>query len=227
MSMSPCRAFWRDPHRGRPGGRRRRLEAFNAARWAAGAFLLAALGLFTIPGAVRAETNSALGGIGGVANGTLLGGDGTGTATVTLNVTDLAFVKQARDLAGAVLPDSATVSAEQVIWFVLYVDNTTSHPAADLQLTDSLDESQFLYVPGTLATADAPSGAGDAALWAAAWTPLTDATGAPDDAASWVDTGGMPGPDRVTVGAVPGQQNQLLGVPGLTRRAIRFQVRVR
>jgi hypothetical protein len=227
MRTSPFRASWRDFHRGRPGIRRRRLEAFNAVRWAAWAFLLAALGLLTIHRPAHAATNSALGGIGGLANGTLLGGDGTGTATVTLEVTDLGFVKQSRDLTGAVLPDSATVSAEQLIWFVLYVDNPTSHPAEDLQLTDSIDESQFTYVPGTLATADAPSGSDDATLWAAAWSPLTDGTGAPDDAASVSDTGGPSGPDRVTVGAVPAQTNQSLGVPGLTRRAIRFQVRVR
>lgn len=191
-----------------------------------GAFLLAVLALFVIPLTARADTNSARGGIAGIANGTLLGGDGTGTATVTLNVTDLSFVKQSRDLAGAVLPDSAGVSADQVIWFVLYVDNPTGYPAADLQLTDAIDEAQFAYLPGTLAIADVPSGSSDAALWSAAWAPLTDALGAPDDAASVADSGGPAGLDRVTMGAVAGQQNQLVGVPGLTRRAIRFQVRV-
>ena len=43
----------------------------------------------------------------------------------------------------------------------------------DLQLTDPLNETQFTYVPGSLAVTTVPSGATNAAMWSATWTPLT------------------------------------------------------
>jgi uncharacterized repeat protein (TIGR01451 family) len=167
-----------------------------------------------------------MGGIGGINNGTLAGGDGTGSAQVTINVTDLALVKQARDLRGVVLPAGANVAAGQEIYFVLYLDNSTPLPADDLQLTDLLDESQFTYVSHTLAVAAAPTGSDDSALWAATWTPLSDDLGAPDDIASIVNTSGPSGLDRVTIGTVAGQSNQSARVPGQSLLAIRFRVRV-
>ena len=173
-----------------------------------------------------AATNAAIGGIGGMNNGTILGGDGTGTAVVTFNVTDLALVKQARDLRGIVLPAGASVAAGQDLYFVLYVDNPTPYPVDDLRLTDALNEAQFAYVPNSLARATAPSGATDAALWSAPWTPLTDVPGAPDDVASIVDSGGPAGGDRLTLGAVAGQANQPGVIPPLSRVAIRLRVRV-
>jgi len=166
-----------------------------------------------------------LGGIGGLANGTLSGGDGTGTAQVTLNVVDLALVKQARDLTGRVLPNDSDVAAGQEIWFVLFVDNATSSPADSIRITDALTESEFTYVPNSLETVSVTSGSSDAAMWAANWTPVTDATGG-SDAASIVDTGGPPGPDRITIGDVPTQANRLTRVPGNTRVAVRFRARV-
>lgn len=171
-------------------------------------------------------TNAATGGIGGTNNGTLLGGDGTGPAVVTFNVTDLALVKQARDLQGNVLVNGANVVAGQDIFFVLFVDNTTSAPVADLQLTDLLNEAQFTYVPNTLAVATAPSSSSDAAMWAATWNAVTDAPGVPDDVASFVDTGGPGGRDRLTLGSVLAQANQTAVLPPMTRLAIRFRVRV-
>jgi uncharacterized repeat protein (TIGR01451 family) len=178
------------------------------------------------PPEARAVTNSATGGISGINNGTLSGGDGTGSAQVTFGVTDLALVKQARDLLGVPLPSGSNVAAGQDIYFVLFVDNTTPYPADDLGLTDLLDESQFTYVPGTLAAAAVPSGSNDATMWAATWTPLSDDVGAPDDPASITDTGGPAGRDRITIGAVASQTNQSLQIPGNTLRAIRFRVRV-
>jgi len=50
------------------------------------------------PDNVRAATNSVQAGIGGVNNDTLIGGDGTGAAQITINSAGLALVKQARDL---------------------------------------------------------------------------------------------------------------------------------
>ena len=156
-------------------------------------WLFVLLGWALLAGAVpaHAATNVATGGIGGTNNGTLLGGDGTGPAVVTFNVTDLALVKQARDLRGAVLPDGGNVAAGQDLYFVLYVDNATPYPIDDLQLTDPLNEAQFTYVPSSLAVATVPSGSSDAALWSATWIPLTDDPGGPDDIASIVDSGAV------------------------------------
>ena len=95
--------------------------------------------------------------------------------------------------------------AGQEIYFVLYVDNVTDYPVGDIDITDQLDESAFTYIPGSLETATAPTGADDATLWAATWQPATDQTGGPDDTASAIDTGRAPGPDRITAGPAPGQ----------------------
>ena len=190
--------------------------------------LLVILGsaLLSGPAPAFAATNAATGGVGGTNNGTLVGGDGTGPALVTFNVIDLALVKQARDVQGAVLPNASNVAAGQDLYFVLYVDNPTPYAVADLQLTDVLNEAQFTYVPNTLSLANVASGSSDAAMWAASWTPLTDDTGAPDDIASIIDTGGAAGRDRLTVGGVSGQANQTAQIPATSRLVIRFRVRV-
>ena len=188
--------------------------------------VLAVTWLLSLPPPALAVDNAATGGIGGHDNGTLLYGDGTGEARVTILVTDLALIKQARDLSGTVLPGGTDVSPGQDLYFVLYVDNPTDVDVTDLQLTDALDETAFTYVPGTLEQAVVPSGSSDAAIWAATWNPLTDAPGAPDDAGSVVDTGGAPGPDRITIGAVPAQPNQTVNVPQGALHAVRFRVTV-
>ena len=196
------------------------------ARLRSGLLVLLGTALLSGPHPASAATNVATGGIGGTNNGTLVGGDGTGPAVVTFNVTDLALVKQVRDLRGVVLPDGANVAAGQDVYFILYVDNTTPYPVDDLELTDPVNEAQFTYVPNSLAVTTVPSGATDAALWSATWTSLSDDTGAPDDAASIVDSGGPPGRDRLTIGAVAGQANQATVIPPMTRIAIRFRARV-
>ena len=196
--------------------------------WLRSLSLIALLGgvLATGPPSAIAATNSALGGIGGINNGTLINGDGTGAAQITINRTVLALEKQARDLAGTVLPGGANVNSGQVIYFVLYVDNSTVFTATNIQLTDLLDETQFTYVPNSIETTVVPTGSSDAAIWAGVWSALTDAVGGPDDIASITDTGGPAGLDRVTVGAVAGQVNQNLNIPGSSLRAIRFRATV-
>jgi len=184
--------------------------------------------VFTVLWATSAfpAVNAVTGGIGGINNGTLRGGDGTGTARITLNVSGLALVKQARDLSGNVLPVNADVVSGQEIWFVLYVDNTSPIPAADLRITDQLNELEFAYIPGTIGMKVVPTGSGDAIIWAGSWNALSDSLGGPDDEASILDTGGPADPDHLTVGSVPGQVNGPLDVPGSSIRAIRFRVRV-
>jgi hypothetical protein len=171
-------------------------------------------------------TNAVLGGIGGINNGTLSGGDGTGTATIDLNSVTLAVVKQARDISGIVLPGGANVASGQEIYFVIYVDNTTNFSAYDLRITDSINEAEFTYVTDSIEFSQSPTGSNNAAIWAAAWSSATDAVGAPDDLASITDSGGIPGLERVTAGNVTGQVNLQLNIPSLTIAAFRFRVLV-
>lgn len=175
---------------------------------------------------VYAATNAAMGGIGGLNNGTLIGGDGTGPARIEINSVQLALVKEARDLSGAVLPANADVNPGQEIYFILYVDNVTDVAANRVTIRDAIDEAQFTYVADSLETTSVASGANAATRWAGSWTPLTDTSGGPDDEASILDTGGPTGADRLTVGDVSGQANLVLQVPAQTQWAIRFRVRV-
>ncbi len=143
---------------------------------------------------------------------------------LTVNSVQLALVKQARDLSGTVLPDSSNVTSGQVIYFVLYVDNTTAYQAGDLRMTDLINEAEFTYIPNSMATTMVPSGSGDAAIWAGAWTPITDNVGGPDDMGSITDSGGPAGLDRLTSGAEAFQMNQTINIPGNSLLALRFQV---
>ena len=191
-------------------------------------FVSALLGwtMALVPPSASAATNRALGGIGGIDNGTFIGGDGTGEAQITLEKVDLSLVKQARDTGGNVLADNANVTPGQQIWFVLYIDNVTDFPAAGIRISDILDESEFTYVPDSLESTTVTSGADDATLWASPWASLTDAVGAPDDIASIADTGGPPDKETLTVGEVTGQQNDPVTIPAQTIRAVRFRVTV-
>ena len=144
------------------------------------------------PASLHAAVNSATGGINGINNGTLIGGDGTGTAQIEINSVQLALVKEARDLAGNVLAPDANVSPNQEIYFVLYVDNITDFLAYRFTIEDAIDETQFTYIPNSLEMTTEVSGANAALRWAGNWAPLTDAVGGPDDEASVVDTGGPP-----------------------------------
>ncbi len=178
------------------------------------------------PAGVHAATNSATGGIGGLNNGTLIGGDGSGPAQIEINSVQLALVKEARDLAGNVLAAGADVAVNQEVYFVLYVDNITDFSAYRLTIEDAIDEAQFTYVANSLEATTVVSGADAATRWAGLWTPLTDALGGPDDEASVLDSGGPAGPDLLTVGEVAGQANLPLAIPAQTHWAIRFRVRV-
>jgi hypothetical protein len=178
------------------------------------------------PAGVHAATNSATGGINGINNGTLIGGDGTGAAQIEINSARLALVKEARDLAGTVLSDGANVAPNQEIYFVLYVDNITDVLADSFTIEDAIDETQFTYIPNSLETTNVASGSDAVGRWAGIWTALTDAIGGPDDEASIGDTGGPAGPDHLAVGEVSGQVNLPLQIPAQTQWAIRFRVTV-
>jgi hypothetical protein len=190
------------------------------------ALLITLLSALIASASVFAATNSATGGINGLNNGTLIGGDGTGTAQIEINSLQLALVKEARDLAGTVLAANADVTPGQEIYFVLYVDNITDVEAYRLTIQDAIDEAQFTYIADSLEATIVAGGANAATRWAGIWTPLTDALGGPDDEASILDTGGPAGPDLLTVGDVAGQANLFLQIPAQTQWAIRFRVRV-
>lgn len=175
---------------------------------------------------LQAGTNTVRAGIGGLDNGTLDGGDGTGTGRVTINTVDLALIKQARDLSGGVLPDGAAVSSGQELYFVLYVDNPTAVAAVDIRIIDSLNEAEFTYIPDSLQTTTVASGSGSAAIWAGPWTVCSDSLGPPDDVASITDSSAPAGLDRITAGRAAGQINQVVNIPDHSLWAIRFRVRV-
>lgn len=176
------------------------------------------------PVGLRAEINFVTGGIAGIDNGTLANGDGTNDARIEVSGLTLELVKQARNLAGTVLPNGSTVSAGQQIYFVLYVDNTTLYPAKDIRITDLIDEAQFTYVDDSLEETAVASGSDDTAIWNGTWLARSDGTG--DDAASAQDTGGGSESDRITIGAVPAQANQPVEIPGSSLLAFRFLVTV-
>ena len=161
-----------------------------------------------------AVTNTVVGGIGGLDNGTLLGGDGTGSAQVTLNVVDLALVKEARTIRGAPLASDADVISEQEIYFVLYVKNRCPQAGSEIQIRDPLDVEAFTFIPSSLQIAIVPIDTPLDALWTIPWQALTDqAGGAQDDVASI----GEPDPEThrrlITVGATPEQPNRTAYVP--------------
>jgi hypothetical protein len=186
-------------------------------------FAIAALLLLAVPFAASAATNSVKAGIGGVGNGTVEGGDGTGSASVTIGQTGLRLRKQARDLAGNPLPDGSAVAASQTIYFLLWVSNPTPFPVGDLRIVDPLNESEFTYVADSLQGAVAPLAA-EANLWDAVWSPLSD-TGS-DDGASAADTGGNVAKDRITLGMGSDRQNREVVIPPLSIVALRFKVQV-
>jgi len=178
------------------------------------------------PAVVHAATNFATGGVRGINNGTLVGGDGSGPAQIEINSVQLALVKEARDLAGNVLAAGADVAPNQEIYFVLYVDNITDFNAYRLTIQDAIDEAQYTYIPNSVEATTVASGSDAVARWAGIWTPLTDALGAPDDEASIVDSGGPAGLDRLTAGDMAGQVNLPLAIPAQTQWAIRFRMTV-
>lgn len=174
-----------------------------------------------------AVTNTVVGGIGGLDNGTLLGGDGTGSARVSLNVVDLALVKEARTTRGVPLVSDADVFSEQEIYFVLYVKNPCPQVGSEIQIRDPLDVEAFTFIPNTLQIAIVPIDTTLDACWAIPWQALTDeAGGAQDDEASIGELDPETRRRLITVGATPEQPNRKAYVPPGSLMAVRFRVRV-
>lgn len=172
----------------------------------------------------------------GVASGDTISATATrandGTSEFSANrVLPLAIVKQAwLENGAAPLPSPLTAPVGSAIVFLIYVKNTTAGVAADVRITDLLDEVAFRYDSGSIvrtsAAAPPPDTAADLAIFAATaagtGTALTD--GAGDDTASAADTDTSGFVDRITVGAAT---NASLSIAAHSTFAIRFRVLVR
>ncbi len=183
--------------------------------------------LVGIPPPAFAATNAVFGGIGGISNGTLLGGDGTGSAKFEIQSVDLALRKQALDLKGIVLPEGSNVAPGEEIFFLLSVGNTTLYSVHDIRISDVLDLTAFTYIPESIEYTVVSNAADDGAIWSSGWIPVTDIQGSPDDIASYQEYEDRPGTALITVGTVPDQANQVLDLPGQSDLLIRFRVRVK
>jgi len=146
----------------------------------------------------------------------------------------LAIFKSLWEVNGAApISSPASAAVGSTIVFLIYVRNTTAGAISDVRINDNLDETGFQYVSGSLVRASAASPPTDTAsekqIFDAAapgtGTALSDAVDG--DVASAVDTGGLAGADRITIGAVSGQANGSLTINAHTTYALRFQVKVK
>lgn len=146
----------------------------------------------------------------------------------------LIIVKQAWVVNGsAPLASPASAAVGSTLVFLIYVKNTTAATATDVRINDLLDETGFQYVVGSLVRTQAATPPADTATdlqifnatAGGTGTVLTD--GVDGDVASGVDTGGLAGIDRITIGAVTGQANGTLNISAHTTFAFRFQVKVK
>lgn len=190
--------------------------------------LLASFGWLAGAGApAEAAVNAATLVVGDATGPPIEGADGTGTARIELNSIRLALVNRAWLPDGTLLADGTPVTPGSEIYLVLTIDNVSDYRTDPFDLADTIDESQFEYVAGTLEYAVVPSASVSATVWGGPWQPLTDAIGAPDDEASMIDTGGPAEADRVSVSVSPGQLNRPVSIPAQTLWALRFRVRVK
>jgi uncharacterized repeat protein (TIGR01451 family) len=146
----------------------------------------------------------------------------------------LAIVKQAWiENGSAPLSSPLTAPAGSTIVFLISVRNTTAITVTDVRINDSLDETAFQFVPGSLVRTVAAAPPADTATDLAVFTATAPGTGTnlsdsvDGDAASALNTGGLPDADRITVGAVAGQANGSLTIAGHTTFAVRFRVTVK
>ncbi len=163
----------------------------------------------------------------------------TDSGQVEVVGTGLQLVKQVWDTSNTCLASSpadagcnggatsTSVPAGTTLNFLIYVDNSTGLQATDVRIQDAIDESAtgFTYVDGSLTWNNNATATGAAIL-----TIYTDsaANGLLDpvdaDIASSVDTGAPAGRDNITIGAVTGQANAQLNIPGSFVFGLRFQM---
>lgn len=147
---------------------------------------------------------------------------------------NLAIVKQAWEENGsAPLASPLAAPVGSTLVFLIYVKNTAVGAISDVRINDSLDETGFQYVAGSLIRTNAATPPTDVATDLAIFNATAPGTGtnlseAVDaDMASGQDTGGLADVDKITVGAVAGQANGSLSIAGQATFAVRFKVRVK
>lgn len=146
-----------------------------------------------IPPTTRAADNTATGDVAGV------GADLLDSNTVTLNPTPLSLRKAAFLTDGTPIASGSSVARGTLVDFLIYVDNSTPVPVADVNVSDVL-AAEFLFQPTTLrADNSVASGSTEAAIYAAVSTAPTL-----DDGVDGTDVAGVSG---VTVSAGAGAGN--------------------
>lgn len=163
------------------------------------------------------------------------------SGSVTVTATALQLVKQVYSTAGVCLASSpadpncgAGATAVAVppgtqLKFVIFVRNTSDVALTDVRIQDLLDDTAgaaggFAYVANTIKVDGSQT---DAATIANIYTAVdgvatiqTDLLGGPDDSAAMDTTAS---PDRLTVGAVAGQANNVVSVAARRTYAVLFQ----
>lgn len=153
----------------------------------------------------------------------------TDSAALTINSVAIAVTKKAfvDDNSGTEIASGGTVGKATIVKFLIYIDNPSGAPLADVRIEDLLDEAAFTYQAGSLKwnTATTVSGAATATIFADAngGTALTDAAGGADVASA--DTTPSPN-DRITFGAHSVQANGALNIPAGRIAAFLFRARV-
>jgi uncharacterized repeat protein (TIGR01451 family) len=168
--------------------------------------------LLLAPSVARAADNQALGNVAGV------DADLNDSNIFTINSSLLALVKAAFLADGTALTSGATVPRGTLVKFLIYVDNTTGVPVADVNVSDTLDAT-FVYQAGTIKVdSSQATGATPAAIYAA-----VDAAAALTDAVSGADVAGIAG---IVISAGSGAGNATVTVPGSQVWAMLFTVSV-
>lgn len=173
--------------------------------------------------------NKVTGGLEGVNNDTLDGGDGTGSALVKLKVIQLQLHKRSHSVTSEgkmdakPLPMEAKVVLGQLIYFTLYIDNLTDAELFDANMVDQLDEAAFVYVANSLelavTEAKTPAKEDDFKVR------ITEDRD--EDPGFMSDTPGSPaGRNFLFIGQAQNQQNSRISIPAGKRLTIRFKVQV-
>lgn len=168
--------------------------------------------LLGTPGLAFGADNTATGDIAGQ------GADLTDSNVFSINSTTLALVKAAFLTDGTQLASGVSVPKGTNVRFLVYVDNTTTIPVADVNAADVLD-ALFAYQAGTIKVDNSvATGATAAAIYAS-----VNATGALGDAVDGSDVAGISG---TTVSAGSGAGNQQLDIAASSVWAMLFEVEV-
>ncbi len=170
------------------------------------------LSVLFLPAVAHAADNQAVGNVAGV------DADLDDSNVFTINAAVLALVKAAFLTDGTALTSGATVPRGTLVKFLIYMDNTTSVAADNVNISDTLNAA-FVYQAGTIKIDSSQNtGATPAAIYAA-----VNAAAAVTDAVSGADVAGING---TVVSAGAGAGNANLNAPASRVWAMLFTARV-